>query len=188
MGHLQPSMSHKISVPLSQKGATILRGGKILTAANVLARQYGLKSWLVQADFAQGDHLQKVTVHGNLQGKPIPKNPTSLFLELLAQKKLKVLFTVNQDLYFVIEDISALAPTHVLVIPYEHQVVAAELSVEQLDSAWVAALEAAHKLKLEKWQLEINCYPPLQHVFHLHLHLRSQAVSPFLGRPTPKLI
>ena len=82
----------------------------------------------------------------------------------------------EDDLVFAIRDIHPQAPTHVLIVPREHIVSAAELtdaSGPLLTRLFAVAAEIAQREGLEGgWRLVTNVGPDAgQSVAHLHLHL-----------------
>ena len=93
----------------------------------------------------------------------------------LAQGEIPVEFVYKDDTVFVIRDLNPQAPTHLLVIPVNHVVSAAEVE----DSAlWTMLMERAvkiaHDLQLDKegFRMVINTGEQGgQTVPHLHLHL-----------------
>ena len=82
----------------------------------------------------------------------------------------------DDDLY-AFEDINAVAPTHVLIIPKKH--IATLNDVDERDTALLGKMVAnakrlAEEAKIadEGYRVVMNCLPAAgQSVYHIHLHL-----------------
>jgi histidine triad (HIT) family protein len=95
----------------------------------------------------------------------------------IAKGEIPSEFIYKDDTIFVIRDVNPQAPTHLLVIPVQHIVSAAEVSDP---AVWASVLgratELAHKLGFaeEGFRMVINTgVQSGQTVPHIHLHLLS---------------
>jgi histidine triad (HIT) family protein len=82
----------------------------------------------------------------------------------------------DDDIY-AFEDIRAVAPVHVLIIPKEHIATAHELQPAHAQ-LWFRMVEVANRIADQRgistdgYRLVVNCGPQAgQSVYHLHLHL-----------------
>jgi len=95
----------------------------------------------------------------------------------MAEGKISVDFVYKDDSVFVIRDINPQAPTHLLIIPTQHIVSAAEVNEPAIwTSVMGRAVKLAHELGLadEGFRMVINTGAQGgQTVPHLHLHLLS---------------
>lgn len=98
---------------------------------------------------------------------PIVDNPAAA-----RQKGTKFLSDLEE--FVIIADLYPAAKTHFLVIPKQHFEALPDMPVGQAAKMYQLAIKTAeNQLKLTKYQLIINVFPPNQQVPHVHLHLMS---------------
>ncbi|MCL2434444.1 MAG: histidine triad nucleotide-binding protein [Clostridia bacterium] len=88
--------------------------------------------------------------------------------EIPAKKRFE-----NDDC-IIIEDISPMAPAHLLVIPKQHYASMAEAASDPalLGALYAGAADFAKDIGLESYRLVANTGPDAgQTVFHLHIHI-----------------
>jgi len=172
-----------------QQSLTTAQVSRLAQDAIQEAHARGFQSYKVTTELdkqVDGYSLSPFRIHGGIQIKNATFKIPDVFAPIIAnpeQAKAKgtIFFPVLNDVtHLCIQDLYAVAPTHVLIIPKDDAQALPDLAQDSLGELYAQAIFVAlETLKLTQATLTVNVYPPNQEVPHVHLHLISQEKHSF---------